>query len=131
MYHKRRNFRLGLIFCGEATTTKTKPAQICTDEELVTGIMAGYPHPRKFNARNVVTAKISTFTVERNFVQEYITLWGTVLTQISPAKFCFALKFGVVISQCTCTCIALQLQCSENNVLRSENFCCQNVFVVV
>ena len=47
--------------------TKIKLTKICTEEEIVAAIKSSYPHPRKLsrrklNPRNIVTAKISTFT---------------------------------------------------------------------
>ena len=64
IYRKRGNFRWGLIFGGQATPTKIQTTKVCTHEELVTAITAGYPHPRKFNLRNIVTTKIFTFMHE-------------------------------------------------------------------
>ena len=68
--------------------------------------------------------KHSTLTASRMNFSTGVTLWGTVITQISAAIFCFALKFGVVISQC------IVLQCSENSALNQKISAIRIVFVV-
>ena len=52
-----------------AILTKIKAMKICTHERLATVITVGCFHPQKFipwknNQRNIVTTKISTFTVQ-------------------------------------------------------------------
>ena len=60
---------------------KIKPTNTFTHEELATVFMANYSYPRKFNPRNIVTAKICTFRVHflhtpRKIPVVYNIFWG-------------------------------------------------------
>ena len=98
-------------FCGQATPTKIKPANIFTHDELATVITMAYSHPLKklspgvFNPRNIVITRISTFTIlyvctvlkNTEELQLYAALHTVLLVGDCNATLCSGLNWAALL----------------------------------